>query len=522
MRLFFSILAFSLIGLLALGASWHVAPNGSASSAGTQGSPFSLMWGLSSSGPVRRGDTLWIHGGTYAGTFKASLAGTSSAPIIVRNWNGERATIDGGNSGGTAILLIAAQYVWFWGLEVMSSDPGKISTQATSWPTDINYGEGVMIDQGGSGGLGCKFINLVVHDTRQGFSSWKEAIGSEVYGCTVYDNGWIGSDRPHGHNLYIQNVTGGKLFADNLILRAYSHNIQAYGSSAANVDNLTFDGNVGVNGGERNFMLGSPNVAQNPIWRNNFMYVDGAYAGSCNLYLAYSVGYTPGTSNAIVTGNDFAGGKITLYKNAGLTWSNNLVYYTAFADGSDPAPANPGGITTTTRPSSNWISVRANKYEAGRANIVVYNWQGAPTVSVDLSGVLKVGGTFRIRDAQNYYGTPVLSGTYQGGMVSFPMGAGSLPARIGNDPRAQAHTSSSFGVFVAEGIASGSPPPPPPPLPVYVYTQAQGDSLFHAGVLSVHCPPAIHDTTTIVKTVQVPVPDTVQVGKNTIIQRRAQ
>ena len=452
MRRLLSAICLILPAVIYAGSVYHVTTTGSAGNSGSSGSPWNLTSALNQPSAVHPGDTIWVHGGTYAGTYSTNLNGTSSQPIIVRNWNNERVTIDGGNSGGNPIITLGGSYTWYWGLEITSSAPNKISSQATSWPTDIMYGEGIMIKQGGSDGTGCKFINLVIHDTRQAISSWKEAVNSEVYGCVVYDNGWIGSDRPHGHNFYIQNVSGTKLFSDNFILRAYSHNIQSYGSTASNEDNETFTGNIGINGGERNFMLGGDNVAHNPSFLNNVMYSDGARAGTNNLYLGYPTGYSPGTDGAVVTGNYFAGGTLTFNLDANMTFSGNTVFHTGLIG---DVPSMGDNILTTAPPQSNSIIIRPNKYEPARANLVVLNWTGLDAVDVDLSSVVRTGDPYVIRDAQNYYGAPVASGTYAGGKISIPMTGGTVPGTIGNDPRGVSHTARQCGTFVIFG--SGTP-----------------------------------------------------------------
>jgi len=45
------------------------------------------------------------------------------------------------------------------------------------------------------GGANCKYINLVIHNCNQGISCWKGEIDPEIYGCIIYDNGWLGTDR---------------------------------------------------------------------------------------------------------------------------------------------------------------------------------------------------------------------------------------------------------------------------------------------------------------------------------------
>ena len=135
-------LAFLIVEtVVAYGAGqFHVTSSGTTGGNGSSGQPWSLQTALNHPSAVQPGDTIWVHGGTYNGTFLARLKGTASQPIVVRNWKNERATIDGGNSNGLPIFIIGGSYTWFWGLEVMSSVTSKVSAQGTSWPTDIMYG----------------------------------------------------------------------------------------------------------------------------------------------------------------------------------------------------------------------------------------------------------------------------------------------------------------------------------------------------------------------------------------------
>ena len=90
------------IAALALGAAgpllasdFYVAPAGSPSGNGSIGSPWDLQTALNQPSAVHAGDTIWLRGGTYTGHFTSNLNGSSSTPIIVRQYAGERATIDG-------------------------------------------------------------------------------------------------------------------------------------------------------------------------------------------------------------------------------------------------------------------------------------------------------------------------------------------------------------------------------------------------------------------------------------------
>ena len=76
---------------------------------------------------VKPGDTIWLRGGTYVGAFRSSLTGSSGKPILLRQYPGERATIDGNYGGNDATLDIRGSNAWYWGFEVTNSDPTRAS-----------------------------------------------------------------------------------------------------------------------------------------------------------------------------------------------------------------------------------------------------------------------------------------------------------------------------------------------------------------------------------------------------------
>src|SRR5436305_15174765 len=105
--------------LPAAATDFFVSTSGSPSGDGSLGKPWDLATALAGPASVLPGDTIWLRGGTYRGAFTSKLAGTATAPITVRQFRNERATIDGG-ANGPVILSIEGQYAWFWGFEVMS------------------------------------------------------------------------------------------------------------------------------------------------------------------------------------------------------------------------------------------------------------------------------------------------------------------------------------------------------------------------------------------------------------------
>ncbi len=93
------------------------------------------------------------------------------------------------------------------------------------------------------------------------------------------------------------------------------------------------------------------------------------------------------------------------------------------------------------------VFVRPNAYEPERANITIYNWDRQGTVAVSLKGILSAGTEYEIRNAQNFFGPVVRSGTYDGSStVSLPM-TGLVPATPVGLPTPTG-TGPDFQVFV--------------------------------------------------------------------------
>ncbi len=97
---------------------------------------------------------------------------------------------------------------------------------------------------------GLKFINMVVHDAREGFAFWDEATNAEIYGSLSYFNGWEAPDRGHGHDIYAQNQTGTKKITDTILFSGFSHDIHIYGSSSAFLNNFDIEGITTFNAGD--------------------------------------------------------------------------------------------------------------------------------------------------------------------------------------------------------------------------------------------------------------------------------
>jgi len=112
-----------------------------------------------------------------------------------------------------------------------------------------------------------------------------------------------------------------------------------------------------------------------------------------------------------------------------------------------PSGDSVGSAYTAGRPSANAVIVRPNQFEPKRANIVIYNWQNSATVAVDVSSILSIGDSYEVRNVQDYFNTPVLSGTYNGGTISIPMTALTVAKPIGMST-APPNTAPAFAAFV--------------------------------------------------------------------------
>ena len=456
------------------GTQYFVAPSGSAQGDGSQTQPWDLTTALNQPTAVQPGDTIWLRGGVYRGNFSSKLTGAAGSPITLRQRPGERATIDGS-------LAINGAYAWYWGFEVMRSNPSRGDSGS--------HADAVTVSAPNT-----KLINLVIHDgDADGIGFWMPAADSEIYGTLIYYNGFQGPDRGHGHGIYTQNSSGTKTISDNIIFDHFGLGIQAYGSSAAFVRGFVLDGNILFNNGSiaaglskvDNILFANGNPLERIRVENNYTYHrpadDNGYSrlgwifgGLSQDVIARNNYWIGGASSielwnwnsATFTNNTvYAKSLTTLVLNlldtqstSAYVWDNNTYYGSGLFrfNGQNRNWANWRSLSrldtnsryVTGRPAGVWSFVRANKYEAGRANIVLYNWDVTPSVAVDVSGVLTPGTPFEVRDAQNFFGAPVVAGIYAGGPITIPMTGLAPAAPVGSVPSPPRHTAPEFGAFV--------------------------------------------------------------------------
>lgn len=481
-------------------AHYYASPSGSAGGNGSASRPWNLETALSKKyGDAKAGDTVWLKEGTYRGNFVSTLQGSQGAPVVVRAEPGERVTIDG------TLLQAGGGYVTYWGFEIMRSYTDHTSGQSGSAPHDLPVIMGMNLKA-----PGIKLVNMIVHDQiSNGVGLWEEAPNSEIYGCIFFNNGWDGTDRGHGHGMYVQNETGTKRILDNISFNNYSDGLQIYGTKAAHLNNITVEGNVLFNAGSisrwagaNDLQLGGANPAHGIVVRNNFTYSSDA-KGHFNLGSdAHNVDLR--LENNIIVGtlqlqnwrsislrNNQVVGRSTFlqlvqrYSGLGssdFSWDQNR-YYSQELDWQPfslvtsssraiqfPQWKNLTGLDrnstyTKGKPSGVQVYVRRNAYEAGRGHVVVYNWDRRSQVAVDAGGILASGARFEVRNAQNFFAAPVLSGTYRGQDLVLPTTGLSVARPVGKSTAPPA-AGPEFNVFVILPLGDGSTTPPssePPP-----------------------------------------------------------
>lgn len=419
------------------GRSFYVAPAGRPEADGQIDTPLDLATALSAKSPATGCDTIWLRAGTYRGAFTSALAGSEGKPVVVRQYPGERAIIDSAPAPEAA-LRVTGSWTWYWGFEVTNSDPDRTSEEPGQWPGDLKRGAGVA-----SSGSHVRFINLVVHDMARGFEVNENAVGTEFYGNIIYNNGWEGPQgAAQGNGIDTRNQRGYRRLLDNIIFNQFSHGIAVFGE---HVDHVTLEGNVVFNNGSisrqgvaesRNILLGGSVVAADPVVRDNV-----TYNGQTNL------GYSAGCSNSTVTDNYFAG-PLVWVKCAGVMKGNTL--YDPSGGGYGTLPSEyPDNTYSRAKPSGVSVRVRRNQYEPGRANVIVLNWDQKSEVGIDPADAgLAVGDRYEVRDAQDYFGKPVASGTYSGGTITLPTTQTTVSTPVGVGLKVPAHTLPELAVFV--------------------------------------------------------------------------
>lgn len=422
---------------------FHVAVGGKATNDGSVAAPIDLATALSYDGPVAAGDTVWLHGGVYKGAFKSNLRGAEDAPILVRQFPGEHATIDSGTSDEPA-LTVDGGWTWYWGFEVMSSEPRRASPENAApkrrvgvWSTASNV----------------RFINLVIHDLAGGIHLEQGSSNVEMYGNVVYYNGWQGPEDPHGSAIEAQGANDALYLRENIVFRQMRNGIEVLNTSHAAIH---LEGNVAFDNGTLSSHRQANLLVAGGFLRlvDNHTFFTAGGRGGTNI-----VGYNLGCTRLEARDNywiHLGGYPLDLSRCDGNFSANVLAgiihesLMASFAGNAYHSGQLPAGVKTFVRP---------NHYEPGRAHIVVHNWDRVAAVKVDLAKAgLASGAPYEIRNVQNYQAPAVASGVFDGHPIMLRL-TGLQPAPvIGEVAAPPREVARDFGVFVVlPGKAAAAP-----------------------------------------------------------------
>lgn len=450
------------------GASYFVSNTAKLTGDGSMLNPWTLQKAFDHPSALKPGDTVWIRGGIYTNDYDAQTSfncktnGTLNAPIIFRNYNGERVLIDGAKSYTIYAGLGNCSYTWFWGLEVINSS-------ATDRNHDI------------LGGITCtaeniKFINMIVHDTGSGIDAWKTAKNTEIYGCILYHIGnnllngtnWEG----HGHGMYLQNDTfGTKLIHNNIVFSTFGNGIKIWQTTTtAPIGNFDIRNNILFNGGSASENLGG--VGNNSRTHNFFVLSNGPNNPLVNTVIKHNYtfaglnsprppvnafGLNYGVKNLILDSN-----YLTCQTRLGF---NNTPIFNASIQGNRFIGGIPSvygyylwGFTQTDFPENQYIPeipssgleyfILPNKYEPEKSHLVIYNWDSLEIVQINCNPTgLKPGDSYELINVMDYQ-ADVIPGQFPAdGILKIPMTQHSFVKPIGST-QAVASQFPVFGVFI--------------------------------------------------------------------------
>lgn len=501
----------------------------------TLAQPGSLTMALTGActGGVNPGETVWVRdsAGPYTtnATTKRLLTtvnGTANAPIKFRRYLNEIPVIDcnadlsAANSNGqcTGTLNNSGQYTWIWGWYITNT-----STQSRLSPDEAgNHGPTTMGEMIISA-TGARAI----HNWIRGSSNaiLKTAIAG---GITTgeqhldfnysFDNGYWGTIRSYGHDLYIKNgdsrgEAGRSYIYGHVGLRSWqvgdqfysttdtvSYITQTYSIEAASGHGTSPNANwsargvwnpyyLGTSGGGATscHSLGSKTLYKT-LFDHNIAYggggglVFGATKGSCDNTVTNNLFYEDGVAMQMTTPSSGVGGTW-----APLTLTGNTFIATPDGSGGCPAGDSTCAATFTAAhyPSNTYLSTYPSSgqermyvpdatYELGWGWVWVGNWDLAANVTIDLAAMgAQPNQAYKVYNWQDYdpkNSTAIASGTCVGtcGSISVAstISAGSItPTLLTTDGSTSFGTAPDLGprtvvFFVTTNLAATVTPTP--------------------------------------------------------------
>lgn len=137
---------------------------------------------------------------------------------------------------------------------------------------------------------GVKLINLVVHDTSTGIFANESAIGLEIYGVIVFNNGFVDWSRGHGQGFYLANEPAQQKKIRNVIsFNGFSDAMKAY-TSSGKAQNFLFEHVIAFNPGVSSTFPGNHGAGGSDIpanYRDSAIFVgaNGTFKNTDNVLI---------------------------------------------------------------------------------------------------------------------------------------------------------------------------------------------------------------------------------------------
>ncbi len=483
--------------------SYFAAPSGVAAADGSHEQPLDLTTALSSKGPVAPGDTLWLRGGTYKGSFASELSGSADATIYVKAFPGEHVVLDGAGSL-RATLEITGPDVWFWGLEVTNSDPQRTFDTPSQGNTRRATGVAILAPR-------VRLVDLAVHDAFTGVMISEKADGSALHGCLIFRNGIQEPQGGVGHGILLSTIgrvdlvdvvtfnnqgrginagagnATGRLALDGLV--SFNNGQSAGGDAAFRLENLFVEGAGSTVRVTNSHLYHAPGTTGQNVRLDNRRGQPGAVTVADSILVGGSSSITMANwREATVTGNRFylqnapnptvdqtIARVQTPNASGGYTWNSN-----GYVDQTErgypfifnQATNSYGGGNLNynewrqankfdgesrygrQRPTGVEIFVRRDEHDPGRGVVVVYNWDREPTVLVSLDALgLEHGQRVDLVDVNDPFGHPAAADADASQPIEVsmqPVGSRRSDAGVLIQPR---DTRPEFAVFVVRPSA---------------------------------------------------------------------
>ena len=478
---------------------FYVSPGGSSLNPGTINSPWTLAHAAAgASGVLQGGDTVLLLSGVYnippASPQTFTLSGASNAPILFCPAPNAVPILNGGITiSGSNITLYNIRSTW-------THDGIRTTNTPGSSPADVpRAATGVSLVLGSN----VRLIECMVYDQAGGIFSAKGAANFQIIDSIVFNNGWIGPDRGHGHGFYSQNDgTTRHLMRGNILFDNYSTGIKLGGTSGTELlrfdvwDNCSFNNQLaaysqhgldsafhyqgaGLDKGDTTILR---NFFANPHDLTSVAFevgdgVAGAFPVTVNDNLVYGrtlINMWPSLEMRRNILTDFPAladinipvGLLRIDNNTPSYVIDQNIYATRQTD-------SPFGraliMGATGRTFAQWqslttwddnttfidgplpapvIRVVPSMYTFGKGHVYVMNPLGAAQVSVNLNSIVPLRGSYAIYHVYDYVtgGPPTVRGIANGNLVALPMTSKTPPTPFGGNPLPTQNN--TFGAFV--------------------------------------------------------------------------